>query len=298
MADIVVDAHVHVFRPAVTTPRPVDDLAPAERDAPVEDLLGVMTASGVHAAVLVPLGPEDEYVAACVRESPGRFAGIAVADGAMQGRKPGVDPVADLVRRRADFGFHGVRTQWLGEPTNPVTSSPMFPVLEYMQQHGLLLWSYLTRDQMPLLQGVAETLPDLPIVLNHLGFCPHDMRVDAHRRPWFETAFDEDDLDRVTRLAAHRQVHLMFSGQYAMSRGQPPYTDLRDTVTRLADAYGPDRMLWASDYPWTRDVPGLAALQNIARELLPKLTESDLAKVHGLNAQRLFPHLGSHRSES
>lgn len=291
MAELVVDAHVHVFRPAWIAPRVVDTLAPADRDAPVDDLLDVMKVHGIDAAVLVPLGPEDDYVARCLRELPWRFAGIAVADAPAQGRRAGVDPVAVLRHRRERFGFHGLRTQWLGERTQPVDDSPMFPALEYLQRHGLVLWSYLSPGQLPLLEEVAERLPDLPIVLNHLGFCPHDMRVDAHARPWFATAFEDDVLDRVLGLADRPQVHLMFSGQYAMSRESAPYADLAATVARLADAYGPERMLWASDYPWTRDVPGLAALRGLAREQLPEFDEADLAKVHGLNAQRLFPHL-------
>ena len=59
----------------------------------------------------------------------------------------------------------------------------------------------------------------------------------------------------------------------------------------LADAFGPRRLLWASDYPWTRDVPGYATLLTLAEQALPDATPDDLAAIHGGSALELFPHL-------
>jgi L-fuconolactonase len=79
----------------------------------------------------------------------------------------------------------------------------------------------------------------------------------------------------------------MFSGQYALSREPPPYRDLDGVVSRLADAFGPQRMLWASDYPWTRDAPGYSTLLGLAERAFP----DDVAAVQGGTALELFPHL-------
>ena len=75
----IIDAHAHVFRPEAISPRDVDQLAPAGRDAPVEDLLTLMAASGVDSAVLVPLDAHDDYVAGALDDHPKTFAAIAVA---------------------------------------------------------------------------------------------------------------------------------------------------------------------------------------------------------------------------
>jgi L-fuconolactonase len=290
MTEIVVDAHVHVFRPAAVHPRTVDELAPADRDAPVADLLAVHAAAGVSRAVLVPLGPEDDYVAGVLAAYPGRFAAVAVADQATQGRVPGTDPVAAL-RARLARGFAGLRTQWLGDPGRPLAESPMLPVLRELAARGLPLWSYLPPDQLPLLRELPRLVAGLRIVLNHLGFAPYDMRVDAHRRPAFADAFPPPVLDAVHELAAYPTCFLMFSGQYALSRAEPPYPDLTGIVRSLAAAYGADRLLWASDYPWTRDVPGLAELRTLAGRTLPGLTAAELAAIHGGTALSLFPSL-------
>ena len=288
---MIVDAHVHVFRTAHALPRVVDELVPPEREAPVEDLLDVMAAAGIARAVLVPLATEDAYLAAALRAHPERFAAVAVADPAVQGRVPGVDPLDALAARRAALPFHALRTQWLGEPGIPLAESPMLPVLRSLAEARRPLWTYVPPAQLPLLAQVPEVVPGLPVVLNHLGFCPHDMRVDPHGRPWFADPFPGDALDVVCDLGRHPAVRLMVSGLYAMSREAPPYRDLEPAVRRLAAAFGPERMLWASDYPWTRDVPGLDALLEVPGALLGDLGEAGLAAVLGGTALALFPHL-------
>jgi L-fuconolactonase len=288
----VIDAHAHVFRPAATSLRGVDELAPAGRDAPVEDLLELMTDNGVDAAVLVPLDDHDDYVARVLADHPRTFAAIAVASPA-ELRAGGSGGVESLRARRERFGFHGLRTQWLGEPGQPVTDSPALPVLRYLAERGLLLWTYLPPDQLPLLPDVVRELPELRVVLNHLGFCPHDMWIDQHRRPRFDDPFPESTVQQVLGLSEAGSVHLMVSGQYALSTQDPPYPDLFPVIRRFAEAFGPERLLWASDYPWTRDVPGYRTMLDLAPAALPDLDSANLARVRGGTAQTLFPHLAS-----
>jgi L-fuconolactonase len=291
----IIDAHAHVFRPAAISQRGVDRLAPAERDAPVEDLLEFMTGSGVDAAVLVPLDAHDDYVATVLADNPKTFAAIAVAKPA-ELRAGGVRGVESLRDRRDRFGFHGLRTQWLGEPGQPVTESPAFPVLRYLTERGLLLWTYLPPDQLPLLSEVVRELPELRVVLNHLGFCPQDMQIDEHRRPRFDDPFPESTVQQVLRLSEVGGVHLMVSGQYALSTQEPPYPDLFQVTRRFAGAYGPERLMWASDYPWTRDVPRYRALLDLVPAALPDLDAENLARVLGGTARKLFPHLAGEPS--
>ncbi len=287
---MIVDAHAHVFRTAGVSPRGVDELAPAERDEPVEGLLSVMGERGVGAAVLVPLDEHDDYVREVLRDHPGRFAAVAVAGPADQGRGS-EDPVERLRRRHGDFGFHALRTRWLGTPGRPVRESPFFPVLRVMAHEGLCLWTYLDPDQADLAVELAGELPGLTMVLNHLGFFPRDMRVDAHRRPWFDDPFPAATRATVRRLARHPNVLVMFSGQYAMSRQEPPYPDLDEVVHEIAAAFGASRMLWASDFPWTREVPGYGALLDLPRATFPSASPGELADIRGGTALRVFPHL-------
>jgi L-fuconolactonase len=287
---VIVDAHAHVFRPAAVSLRGVDELAPAERDAPVEGLMSVIAEHGVGAAVLVPLDEHDDYVRDALRAHPRQFAAVAVAGPADQGRSA-EDPVERLKRRRRDFPFHALRTRWLGTPGRPIRESPFFPVLRLLAEEGLCLWTYLQPDQRVLAGEAARELPGLTMVLNHLGFFPDDMRVDPHGRPYFDDPFPSSTRSWLRRLARHPNVRVMFSGQYAMSRLEPPYTDLDEVVHEIAGAFGASRMLWGSDYPWTREVPGYPALLDLPRATFPRASTGELDDIRGGTALRLFPHL-------
>ncbi|MGH3144223.1 MAG: amidohydrolase family protein, partial [Rubrobacter sp.] len=250
----------------------------------------LMAGSGVDAVVLVPLDAHDDYVARVLAEHPDTFAAIAVATPA-ELRAGGTGGVDSLRARRKRFGFHGLRVQWLGEPGRPVSDSPALPILRYLAEQGLVLWTYLPPDQLPLLPEVVRELPGLRAVLNHLGFCPHDMGIDEHRRPRFDDPFPESTVQQVLRLSEAGNVHLMVSGQYALSTQEPPYPDLFRVTRRFAEAFGPQRLLWASDYPWTRDMPGYRALLDTVPATLPDLDPTGLARVLGGTARNLFPHL-------
>lgn len=286
---MIVDAHLHVFAAHSSRyPRPVDELAPADRTAPVEDLLSVMDPAGVERAVLVPLGPQDDYVAECRRARPDRFVSVGVADAATTGRLPGTDPVAALRQRIAVAGFAALRMDWLGEPGRPVMESPAYPVLRELERSGSVLWFYAPPPQLPLLAETLRLLPDLQVVLNHLGFCPEAMTADALRRPHIETPIPPPTLPGVLALARHPGVRVLFSGQYAFSRREYPYADLDPLVAELFGAYGADRLMWASDYPWTRDAPGYAALPALVDHQLPGLSVAEHTAVLGGTALNLF----------
>lgn len=290
---MIVDGHLHVFRPSSVLPRTVHPaLAPPQRDASIEDLLRLQTRAGVDGAVLVPLGPELEYLDRALRSHPNRFAGIAVADERIQGQIPGVEPVAELSDRLDRIPVHGLRVGWLGEPSSQLTESPMRGVLDELQRRGLVLWTYLPAEQLGLLEQVVNAYPELVVVINHLGLCPKDMQVDAYGRPWFEPP-SLVAVPFFVRLAAHPQVHMTFSGQYAISRQEPPYHDLDDYVRPLIEAFTTRRLMWASDWPWTADVPGYPALMDLPRQVLPGASADELAEIMGGTAVRLFPHLGA-----
>lgn len=287
---MVIDGHVHVFRAhASRNPRTVDELAPAEREAPVEQLLATMAAAGVDGAVLVPLGPEDEYVRNCVQLHPRRFVAIGVADAACTGRAAGTEPASALANRVAATGIRALRMNWLGDPAFPLRDSPAYPALRWMAAHGLVLWFYAPPNQLRLLEQAAAEFGDLAIVLNHLAFCPEHMTVDQHRRPRINVALPPPTLAPVLALARFPAVRVMVSGQYAFSAAAFPYADLDPVVRQLYEAFSASRLLWASDFPWPLQVPGYGQLLELPRRHLPALTPAERDAIFGGTVMDLFP---------
>lgn len=279
-----IDGHVHVFLSRRLDPqRSVDALAPADRAAPVELLVATMDEHGVDGAVLVPLGPERAYVGRCLERYPARFTAVCVADENLH-----ADPARGL-RERTETGFRGVRMGWLGDPGRPLRESPVYPTLAAMTADGLVLWHYAPPEQLPLLREAVELLPDLVVCLNHLGFCPRRMEVDEHGRPRLRTALPPSTLPAVLELAAFPRVYVMLSGLYGWSQDDYPYRDLAGVVQALYAAFGADRLVWASDFPWILEHPGYGALLELPGIHLPELTATERDNVLGETAARIYP---------
>jgi predicted TIM-barrel fold metal-dependent hydrolase len=135
-------------------------------------------------------------------------------------------------------------------------------------------------------------LPDLKVVLNHMAFLPDihaEMRIDAHRRPHFDVELPPPGLSAVEALAAdHANVHVHFSGHYAFSKQPYPYRDLADVAVRLHRAFGADRMLMASDWPWIEFEPGYSQVLGLVDQLLPNLPTDERDAIRGTTAVSLF----------
>jgi len=210
---VIVDAHAHAFLPATAFARAVDALAPAERAAPVADFLAVMAANGVE-----PGGARPARRGGRLRRAGAARASGPVRGGGGDARAADRGPARGAARCvRVPRLAHAV----VGDARRPLAESPLLPVMRHLAAEGLPLWSYLTPDQRPLLEQLPEVVPELTVVLNHLGFFPHEMRVDAHGRPAFDDPLPAAHVETVLALARHPRVHVMLSGQY---RASPPRT--------------------------------------------------------------------------
>ncbi|MFO7294103.1 MAG: amidohydrolase family protein [Actinomycetes bacterium] len=270
---MIVDAHLHVFLSKADDPdRTVDAIAPAERSAPVELLEETMAAHGVDAAVLVPLGPEDGYVSDAVRRHPGRYAGIGVWDGEQDAGK-----VAD---RLAATGMRGLRM--FGFP-----AGVPWAVLERLASDGSLLWLYPRPDDVEEVHEVCRRLPDLAVVLNHTGLTQGGIGVDDRLRPRIESDIPQPAEARIRGLAAYPNVSVILSGSYAFSHQPWPYPDLAGVTRRVVEAFGTERVMWASDFPWILDDPGYGRMLELVDQHLPGLSPTERAAVLGGNARRI-----------
>ncbi len=285
----VVDGHLHLFRKATADyPRTTYDvIAEADREALAERLVVAMEAAGIDHAVVVPLSKEDAYLREVLRAFPGRLAGIGI----FEHDRP--DDIAGLEARLALTAWQGLRFFGFDAAEDSTLDTlPCFPVLEWMAERGMVVWFYGDLVQIRTLDLVMHRLPDLRVVLNHLGFLPdvhREMRGDTYRRPHFEIDLPPSGLSAVEALAAdHPNLYVHFSGHYAFSRQSYPYRDLEDVAVRLYRTFGAHRMLMASDWPLTEFEPGYAQALGVVEELLPNLTRDEHDAIRGTTALNLF----------
>ena len=285
----VIDGHLHLFKAHSNDyPRTVyPGMADAEMEVLASDLLGVMGETGVEKAIVVPLGPQDRYLADLRRDYPGRFVGIGNFDPDASNQAESLD------RRMETSGIQGIRVGVVDPravPDDDPESYEMFPFFAAMAERGLRVWVYAEPPQVELFERVLDLLPDLIAVFNHSGFMVtvENLAIDKHRRPHFTTDVPPPTLDLLSRVAERSNAYIHFSGQYAFSHDPYPYVDMRPVADRLLEVFRAERMLWASDFPWILTEPGYPEQLALVDHLLPNLDEKDRDLIRGGTAASLF----------
>lgn len=286
---VTIDAHLHLFKAlSEDYPRAIyEGMTPPEREESAERLLEVMGGAGVDKAVVVALSTEDEYLGDVLEQYPGTFAGVSVHDFEV------TDHVESLRRRVERYGIQGLRLFGLNaEPGASPESIEVFPLLEAMSELGVKAWFYGPPDQVDILDGCLQLLPDLKVVFNHLAFLPDmkaEMQVDEHGRPRFEVDLPPYGLPLMEQIAQkHASTYVHFSGHYAFSGADYPYLDLQDASQRVLAAFGADRVMMASDWPWIAEAPGYAETLSVVDHLLPDISGEERSLIRGGTAASLF----------
>ncbi|MCK2244169.1 MULTISPECIES: amidohydrolase [unclassified Crossiella] len=253
---IRVDAHAHVFQHGLT-------LAARRRytptgEAPWPAYLRLLDEHGIDRALLVQpsfLGVDNSYLLTAIAAQPERFRGVVVLDTA--------DPrsAARELPALHRGGVRGLRLNLIGQPP-PALDGPGWPALgERLAELGWHLEVQATGEQWTYLAAALRNWPGA-VVLDHLGLPQAD-----------------PDWRLVLDLAAHPHIWVKISGLYRSPAGAV-------AAGELCAVIGPDRLVWGSDWPWTRFEPGrdYRALIEEARGLLPGAAD----RLLGGNAGRLL----------
>ena len=145
-----IDSHLHVFaRPSAEFPREITPSMPAEREAPVEDLLAHMADHAIDKAVLVQTGgtslAHHAYLQHCLRTYPDRFLGIGLIP-------PDAPAPADHMDRLAeDDSIIGFRLRSLGDFSQPIW--------EHAARKDYVLWLYLRATSAHWCPNSSRTFP-------------------------------------------------------------------------------------------------------------------------------------------
>jgi len=292
-----IDAHLHVFaEESAPFPRQTDHPLSPERGETVEKLMSEMEPYGVEQAVLVQIGgtsiEHHAYLRHCVRTYPTRFRGIGLLpqDG---------NPADHMDRLADDGGIIGFRLSSMGGPADPaapvdVGSLGALPIWRHAAEKDYVLWLYPGESDARCVPPLMREFPHVRVVFNHIMVCPGQGKFswDGQDRPRVEVPMPPP-------TAAALEVpedgpypfpnaHVLISGQYAFSNEAWPYRDLAAWHERLLRSFGPERMMWATDFPWITTDPGYGRLVRLLDELLPSLTETERESVMGGTARRVL----------
>ena len=266
----IIDPHVHVW---VNDPH--YPWAAETKDAPKTDrtpdmLLKLMSDNNVERTVLVQyIGYrwDNRYAIDSVRKYAPRFKAVCRVNPA--------DPAApDQLTALSAQGFHGVRLSPSGDASGDWIKGPLMPPLwkraEWLHVPMLVL-APVTRmlDLMPLI----ERCPDLDLVIDHLADCPID-------RP--------EELDKLIVLARFPRVFVKISHTWSISRQPYPWLDAQEYVKRLYAVYGPQRLMWGTDWPVHEKWTTYARTLSVVRDDMKFLNAEDKSWILSKTIERVW----------
>jgi L-fuconolactonase len=271
---VTVDAHHHLWDLSVRDQDWIAEDSPIRRDFTVADLAPEAAAAGVDRTVLVQT--------VTVAEETPEFLALAAAHDLIAGVVGWTDltrpDIADELARLRELPggryLKGIRHQVQGEPDPEwLLRADVRRGLAAVAAAGLVYDLIVLPHQLPACVEAVAALPQLTFVLDHLGKPPI---ASGTLEPW---AAD------LRALAAHPNTVCKLSGMVTEADlAAWTVEDLRPYADVVLDAFGPDRLMFGSDWP----VCGLAATYAQVLDAARELVGSPDRRIFETTATRVY----------
>jgi predicted TIM-barrel fold metal-dependent hydrolase len=267
----IIDAQVHVW---INDPR--YPWAPESRNHPKEDrtpamLLDLMKANGVQRTVIAQYVGylwDNRYALDSVKKYAPYLMGVC--------RVNPEDPAApDQLSQLTEQGFHGVRISPGANASGDWINGPLMPPLwKRCESLKVPMQVYTPITRIPDLVHLIDQCPDLTVVIDHMADCPIDQ---------------PQELDKLIALARYPRVFVKISHTWSISRQPYPWLDAQEYVRRLYAVYGPQRLMWASDWPVDLGKTTYDRTLSVVRDDMKFLNAEDKNWVLANTVERVWP---------
>lgn len=270
-----IDAHHHLWTLARgdygwLTPA----LKPIYRDFALPDLAPYLAAAGIEGTILVQAAPT---------EAETMFL-LEIAEGAELVR--GVVGWTDFDAADAVARIEALAAQKLLVSLRPMVQDiadddwllrpALAPMLRAMARHHLVFDALVLPRHLPRLLQVIDRHPDLSFVLDHFG------------KPQLATGEIANWRRDVAALAERPNIVCKLSGLVTEARPDWQIADLRPAVDHVLRCFGPQRMMWGSDWPVLNLAGDYARWLAAAETLLADLSVDEQEDVFGGTAARVY----------
>jgi len=226
----IIDPHVHVWKHDARFPFAAGQRVP-DRDAAPETLLELMKANGVARTVIIQVihyRYDNSYLTSVLKQYPQYFRGVCRVDP--------LDPASlDHLSNLTEQGFRGVRLSPGADAIGDWIRGPLMPPLwERCQKLRVPMTLLVPIGRIPDVARLIDRYPDLTVVIDHMADCPVDR---------------EQELEKLIALVRYPKVFVKVSHCWSLSKESYPWRDAQRLVKRLYDAFGPQRLMWATDWP-------------------------------------------------
>jgi L-fuconolactonase len=275
---IRVDAHHHVWRldrGDYGWLQPTPALAPICRDFLLEDLEPYLRVSGITATVLVQAAPtvaETRFLLDCARRRPDIVRGVV---GWVDLRAPTAIAVLHGLTRNPQL--KSIRPMLQDEPDADWILRPdVQPALRAIAASGLRFDALVKPRNLPSLHEMLRRHRDLRVVIDHAA------KPDIAARTWQPWA------DQIADIATTTSACCKLSGLVTEASAEWSADLLQPYVDHVLVCFGPDRVLWGSDWPVLTLASTYAQWDEASERLLGALSAEARAAVRGGNAIRFY----------
>ena len=272
-----IDAHVHVWTTDFEHYPLANGFTPSQMSPThftPDDLFALSQPLGVKRTVLIQMvfyGDDNSYMLGCIRKYPGTFAGVALID------EHGPDPSAEM-RQLRKLGVRGIRIvppHW--SISGWLDGLSMRKMWDTAADCEMAMCCLVNPEDLPAVERMCHQNPDTRVVIDHCA------RIGG------DGVFRQSDVDQLCDLAQHRNTFTKLSAFYFLGAKHPPYVDLLPMIRLLVDAFGPDRLMWATDCPFQVVPPHTyTASLELIRDRLDFVTAADRDQILEQTAERLF----------
>jgi L-fuconolactonase len=158
---------------------------------------------------------------------------------------------------------------WLLRPS-------LAPLLRGMTGHSLVFDALALPRHLSRLLRVIDQHPDLQFVLDHCA------------KPHLKTGEIADWRRDIAELAAHQNIVCKLSGLVTEAGPNWQLGGLRPAVDHVIKCFGPQRLLWGSDWPVLNLAGDYERWLKASETLLADLSADDKAAIFGGNAARVY----------
>jgi L-fuconolactonase len=243
-----------------------DELAPELRTAGIDATVVVQaTDSLADTDVMLDAASRHRWIAGVVGWLP--LADRSAAERELEARRERLCGVRHLIHWEAD-------AMWLLRPE-------VQPGLSLLADQGIPFDVVAVfPDHLPLVPAVAAAHPDLVQVIDHLAKPPF-------RAPGWDRWVED-----IRRAAMHPPVRAKVSGLDTAAGPGWTVEELRPAWDVALEAFGPDRLMFGSDWPVCRLVSSYGEVVSATRDLVAELTSSEQDRVLGGTAIEVYrlPH--------
>ena len=274
----MIDAHFHCWQLARgdygwLTP----ELAPIYRDVQVADWQRQALPWGVTGGVLVQAAPTTQETAFLLQQAQANPAVLGVV-GWIDMLAP--DAIEQVAHCAAQPLLKGLRPmlQDLNDP-DWILQPAIQPVLHAMARSGLVLDALIKPVHLPRILALTQVHPDLTVVVDHGA------------KPLIEATAMSAWAESMAQLAHQTnpdKVVCKLSGLWTEAPAGQAVEVVRPWCESLLQIWGPQRLLWGSDWPVLELAGSYADWRRWTTDLLREWSPQEQADVLGGNARRIY----------